>query len=57
MLQLLGEFDVLDPGELWLQEEGSGEWDGEMWREVPKTDSVSKDGDGLHAKKLKRQRC
>lgn len=55
MLQLVGEFDMLDPGEVLLQEEGSGEWDGEMWRDVPKVDFVVEVADGLLP--TKRQRC
>lgn len=53
MRQLLGEFDMLDPGELWVQEEGSGEWDGEMSREVSKVD-FAVNADDLPAK---RQKC
>ena len=46
--QLVGEFDLLDPGELLLQEEGSGEWDGEMCAGIQKVEYEST---------TKRQRC
>jgi hypothetical protein len=47
----LGEFDMLDPGEMLLEEEGSDEWDGEMCAGMPKVEIE------VAASPTKRQRC
>jgi hypothetical protein len=49
LLHLVGEFDMLDPGEVLEQEEGSGEWDGEMCADLPQREVV--------VVVSKRQRC